>query len=131
MTAMARHTTHDTDAPDFVDEDDDDRTPRPVELPALAWKKARAARILALELESRVRTLEVHLYGLDGQPATGALAQTRAALGDVSAELGSVKKQLEAVRFLQWKITAAAGLGGTVGAGVLELVLWLVSRGGH
>jgi hypothetical protein len=127
---MARHTTHDTDAPDFTDEDDD-RTPRPVDLPALAWKKARAARSLARSLEARVLELEVHLYGIDGQPSTGALSQTRSALGEVTAELGAVKKQLESVRFLQWKITAAAGLGGTVGAAVLELVLWLASRGGH
>jgi hypothetical protein len=133
----------DTDAPDEVD---DDETPRPVDLPHLAWKNARRAKITAREaadatrhLESRVQAIEVHFFGIEGQPATGALARSEAALGEIrhhvegsvrglDTKLGELAGKLEHVRFLQWKIVTAAALGGTFGALVIQGALWVAGH---
>lgn len=139
----------DTDAPvpDSLD-DEDDKTPRAIDLPGVAWKKSVEAKKLARELEREVqhlkdrqRAVEQHLFGFEGQPASGVLARTDQAIGDVRRQttdmvtgiekkLGDMGKEIEHVRFLQWKIITAAALGGTFGALVIQGLLWLASRSG-
>jgi hypothetical protein len=119
--------------------DDSDRTPIAVDARA-AWQEASAAGRIARAARRELRERGIHLFGAPHvhkpNPADpGRLGRLElrvialeGQLGEVRAEVKRHGEWIERIDRVQFKILAAAALGGGAVAAAIQLVRWALTK---